>query len=211
MKKLIPAALILLSAVPMLAGLARLLGLATNLIQLDGHARFAADPLPAVLHIVGATSFATLGALQFAPSLRRGRWHRVAGWILAPGAVVAAASGIWMVLTWPPKPFDSTALNTLRIAAAVALIGCMAIAIITAMQRNFVAHGRWMLRAYALGAAAGTQFFTLLPLLIADSLHTPSSEAALMGLAWVINLVVVEWHLAGRAMPPVLEVTRPSR
>lgn len=195
MKRYIPHGLVLLSLVPLFAGLARLFGLATGAATMEGHARFAADPLPAVLHIVGATSFATLGALQFAPALRKTRWHRLMGRALAPAGIVAALAGIWMVWRWPPKPFDGLALNAMRVIVAATMIVWILLSLVAARRRDFAAHGRWMTRAYALGAAAGTQVFTLLPFLVLESLQSVETQAILMGAAWVINAGVAEWSL----------------
>ncbi len=70
MEWLIPSALITLSLVPVLAGVSRLIGLAPGADATPDNARFMASPLPAVLHMVGASLFCVLGASQFAPGLR---------------------------------------------------------------------------------------------------------------------------------------------
>ena len=80
---LIPAALILLALIPVLAGLTRLADLGTG-SPTPETTRFHADPLPVVLHILSATWFALLGALQFSPPLRSTRWHRLSGRSLVP-------------------------------------------------------------------------------------------------------------------------------
>jgi len=58
------------------------------------NARFVASPIPVTVHIVSVTLFSLLGALQFVPSLHRGRpsWHRIAGRILIPAGVLVALS-----------------------------------------------------------------------------------------------------------------------
>jgi len=199
MKKTI-AGLLLLSAVPMLAGLARLFSLSTGAFALDGNARFAADPWTAALHIVGATAFATAGAFQLVPSLRRGAWHRIAGRVLSVAGIGAALAGTWMALRWVPKDLDSPALNAIRTVVALAMITFIVLGFITARRRDFEAHRAWMLRAYALFLGAGTQFFTAgftaLPFMrpyLSEELN-----AAAMAAGWVINVLAVEWILRRR-------------
>ncbi|MBL8949373.1 MAG: DUF2306 domain-containing protein [Myxococcaceae bacterium] len=187
-------ALVVLSLIPMLGGTARLLGF-TGVTAIDGQERFAADPVPAVLHIVTATSFATLGALQFAPRLRRRRWHRVAGRVLAPLGIIASLSGIYMVATWPPKLHDSAALNALRVTAASAMVVFIVVSVVAARRRDFDAHARWMTRAYALGAAAGTSALTLGPAVLLNVLQTEAGVLVLNGAGWLINVAVAEWAL----------------
>jgi uncharacterized membrane protein len=200
----IAMALVALSVIPLVGGLTRLLGLA-GFADVEGHARFAADPIPAVLHIVSATLFATLGALQFAPTLRRRSWHRFAGRVLAPLGILAGLAGIYMVLSWPPKPFDSLLLNALRLAAGGAMVAFIVRSLIAVYRRDLGAHGRFMTRAYALGAAGGTQAFTLLPFAASAAFRTELSMALLMGAGWLINLAVAEWALRRthhRVSPP---------
>lgn len=194
MKKTI-AGLLLLSAVPMLAGVSRLLSLSTGAFALDGNARFAADPWTAALHIIGATAFATVGAFQFVPSLRRGAWHRYAGRALSVLGVCAAIAGTVMAWRWVPKEFDSTALNVIRTVVAVAMVTFVALGVAAARQRRFDAHGAWMLRAYALFLGAGTQFFTAgftaLPFM--RPYLSEALMAVTMAAGWAINAVVAEW------------------
>ncbi len=75
------AGLILLSAIPIAAGIFRLTELAGGAEITPANARFIASPLPVVLHIVSVSLYAILGAFQFVPRLRRRRhgWHRAAG------------------------------------------------------------------------------------------------------------------------------------
>lgn len=186
--------LLLLSAIPFLGGLARLVDLLTGHGTLEGHERFAADPIPAVLHIVGATGFTTFGALQFIPSLRRFRWHRVMGRVLAVLGVLSALSGIWMVWRWPPKEFDGPLLNTLRVGVALAIIVFLVRSVLAARARDLLAHERWIIRAYALFAGAGTQVFTLMPFFLpaVAAVRTPALSALAMAAGWGINVVIAE-------------------
>lgn len=202
MKKRI-AGLLVLSAVPMLAGLTRLFSLSTGAPTLDGHDRFAADPWVAALHIVGATAFATVGAFQFVPSLRRGAWHRLAGRVLSVLGIAAAFAGTAMALRWAPKEFDSAALNAIRTVVACAMVAFVVLGVVAARRKRFDEHGAWMLRAYALFLGAGTQVFTAgftaLPFM--QPHMNEGLAAASMAAGWLINALVAEWMLRKPALP----------
>jgi hypothetical protein len=68
---LIPGSLILIAFVPVLAGGSRIVQLTTGAQVTSENARFFADPIPILFHIVGAGLFAILAPLQFSPRLRR--------------------------------------------------------------------------------------------------------------------------------------------
>lgn len=105
---LAPAGLIVLSLVPAAAGAVRLVGLIGGAEITPGNARFFADPLPVVLHILSASVYLVLGALQFSRGIRRRRpdWHRGAGLLLIPLGLVAALSGLWLTQFYPPVDYD---------------------------------------------------------------------------------------------------------
>ncbi|MEU4623982.1 hypothetical protein AB0G04_28905 [Actinoplanes sp. NPDC023801] len=50
-----------------------------------------------------------------------------------------------------------------------------------------------MIRGYAIGMGAGTQFFTQAPWLAAVGEFTPVSRTVTMTLAWPINALAAEW------------------
>ena len=101
---LIPTGLIALSVVPVLAGTFRLVEFGGGAEITPDNARFFAEPVPVVLHIVSVTIYCVLGAFQFAPGFRRRKpnWHRAAGRILVPCGLVAALTGLWMAQFYPP-------------------------------------------------------------------------------------------------------------
>src|SRR5438270_12594973 len=81
---LAPAGLLLLGMLPVALGALRLDQLSGMSDVMPANPRFAAMPLPVILHIVSATVFAILGPLQFAAGFRRRwpAWHRMAGRLL---------------------------------------------------------------------------------------------------------------------------------
>lgn len=102
----VPAGLLVLSAVPAIAGLVRLHELAVGAAITPDNARFFAAPLPVILHILTATLFCVLGAFQFVTGIRSRwpRWHRAAGRLLIPCGLIAALSGLWMAQLYPFGP-----------------------------------------------------------------------------------------------------------
>ena len=104
-----PAALLALSAIPLMAGTARLVELAGGPQLIPSDPRFTASPLPVVVHIVGAAVYALLGAVQFAPVVRRRhpRWHRTAGRV----AVVAGPDGLQLLAFGPRHEGDGEILK----------------------------------------------------------------------------------------------------
>jgi uncharacterized membrane protein len=198
------AALILLSVIPLAGGAHRLSQLAGGAAITPANARFFASPLPVVLHIVSVSLYAILGAFQFVPGLRRRRhaWHRIAGWILIPCGLIVALSGLWMTLFYPWPVGDGAILYGLRLFFGSAMLLAIIRGIAAIWQRDFAAHGDWMLRGYAIGMGAGTQ---ALALMAGEIIAGPPSElrrALLMGAAWVINLAVAEWIIRRRPARP---------
>lgn len=200
---LLPAGLIALSLVPMMAGTVRLVELGGGAPITPDNARFFAAPLPVALHIVSAVVYSVLGAFQFVPSLRQRKpnWHRAAGRILIPCGLVVALTGLWMTQFYPraiepPASFDGSVLYVIRLLAgsAMALALCLGLA---AVRRHDIArHRAWMMRAYALGLGAGTQVFTHIPWFLLPSIQGELARTLCMGAGWAINLAVAEWFIA---------------
>jgi uncharacterized membrane protein len=197
---LAPAALIALSLVPIGAGAFRLTDLAVGTTVSPENARFFDSPVPIVIHVVGSIVFLVLGALQFAPSLRRRRWHRIAGRIVAPAGLLSAGSAIWMTLAYEmPAAFGSPALYVMRLVFGTAMAVGILIAFAAIRRGDVPTHSAWMTRSYAIGIGAGTQVFTFLPWTIAFGAPSETVHAVLMGAGWVINLVVAEVVIRRRA------------
>ena len=60
-------------------------------------------------------------------------------------------------------------------------------------RRDFAAHGRWMLRAYAIGMGAATQVLTHLPWFLLVGRPGEAARGVLMGAGWMINVAIAEW------------------
>jgi uncharacterized membrane protein len=191
---LVPALLVLLSLVPATFGTIRLAQLAGGATVTPDNARFFAQPLPVVLHVLAVIPYSIVGAFQFAPSFRRRHraWHRAAGKVLAGCGLVAALSGLWMAhfYLWPAG--DGYALYVIRLVFGSAMFASLVLAIQAIRRRDYAAHGRWMTRAYAIGMGAATQVLTHLPWFILVGKPGESARAVLMAAGWVINVIVAE-------------------
>lgn len=192
----IPVALIALSLVPAMAGIARLLQLAGGAAITPENARFFADPLPVLVHIPAVIVFSLLGALQFSAGLRRRHrgWHRAAGRILVPCGLVAALSGLWMTQYYPWPQGDGQLLYVERLVFGSAMVLSIVMALDAIRRRDFASHGNWMIRAYAIGLGAGTQVFTHLPWFVfVGGKPSELPRGVMMGAGWAINVAVAEW------------------
>jgi uncharacterized membrane protein len=200
---LVPAALIFLTLIPVLAGAARLTELTGGATITPRNERFFASPIPVVTHIVSVTAYSLLGAFQFTPSLRRGRrsWHRAAGRILIPAGFLAALSGLWMALFYELPPSDGLVLLILRLIFGSAMLASLILGVAAIVRRDFTKHGAWMTRAYAIGVAAGTQAIILIIPELLTGAPDVTTRAVLMGAAWMINLAVAEYVIRRRSRP----------
>src|SRR5262245_1172511 len=192
---LIPAALLFLSIVPVLAGFARIVELSSRADITPDNARFFASPIPVVIHLVSVTIYSLLGAFQFAPSFRRQKngWHRLAGRILVPSGLAAALSGLWMTQFYPWPEYDGLWLYGLRLIFGTTMLVSLVLGYAATRRRDFARHGIWMIRAYAIGLGAGTQVFTHLPWILFPSIQGELARTLMMGAGWVINLILAEW------------------
>jgi len=190
----VPVGLILLSLVPLLAGTLRVVQLLGGPVLIPADHRFADFPLPLIVHIVGAATYLVVGTLQFVPRFRRRHmaWHRRTGRVLAVAGLMVAGSALWMTLLYAEKPGTGSLLYVLRLVFAAAMIACLVLGVTTVRRGDVVAHRAWMIRAYAIGIAAGTQAITGGIRTAFFGTGVLAGDIA-MGAAWVINLAVAEW------------------
>lgn len=189
-----PAALVLLSAVPLVAGALQLVQLAGGPAVIPADDRFAGFPAALVLHILGASVFALLGVVQLVPRLRRDHrtWHRRSGRVVAAAGLAVSGSALWLTVFYEPQPGTGPLLLVLRLVVAPAMAACLLLGVAAIRRGDVSGHRAWMVRGYALGLAAGTQAFTGgLAEAVVGTGELRSDVAK--GLGWVINVAVAEW------------------
>jgi uncharacterized membrane protein len=192
----VPVALVALSAIPLTAGTLRLIQLAGGPAVIPADHRFASFPIPLVVHILGAATYALAGILQFVPRFRRRHpvWHRRAGRVLAVAGLLVAISALWMTLFYEAQPGTGDLLYVLRLVFGSAMAACLVLGFAAVRRGDIATHRAWMVRAYAIGLGAGTQVFTEGFGGAIFGTGVLAGDLA-KGAAWVINLAVAEWAL----------------
>jgi uncharacterized membrane protein len=191
-----PAILLFLRLGPASAGTARL-GQLANGAQTEENARFFAQPLPIILHVLAVIPYSMVGAFQFSAGFRRRSrwWHRAAGRVIGVCGLVAALSGLWMAqfYAWPAG--DGYGVYLERLVFGTAMLASLVMGLDAVRRRNFTSHGAWMTRAYAIGLGAGTQVLTHLPFFILVGKPGETGRTVMMGAGWVINVIFAEWRI----------------
>jgi len=163
------------------------------------HVPFA-PPLPNLkLHRLALTVHAAfagvalaIGPFEIVEGLRL-RWpplHRKLGWIYVVSVAIAGSSAIILARQASFGPVAGFGFLTL----AIAWLSATGMALKLVIQRRYTGHRRWMLRSYALTAAAIT-LRLLLPASAVMRLPPGLSYKAAAWLCWLINLGLVEIYL----------------
>jgi uncharacterized membrane protein len=150
------------------------------------------------LHALGGAIALLAGPLQFAPRFRESNWnrHRLLGWIYCGAVSLGWCASLWIA------PHAQTgwiaASGFLTLGAAWIVTTALAVRFIA--RGDAIVHRRWMIRSYALTAAAIT-LRMYLPLSIV--FHVPFSIAypAIAWLCWIPNALAAEVYLHFVPMP----------
>jgi uncharacterized membrane protein len=192
----VPAALMVLSAIPLTAGTLRLVQLAGGPDLMPADDRFTGFPTALVVHIIGAAVFALVGVFQFVPGIRRRHraWHRRAGRVVTVTGLAVTGSALWLTLFYEPQPGTGDLLYLLRLLFAPAMAACLVLGFTAIRRRDIAAHRAWMIRAYALGLGAGTQVLTEG---LGGAIFGTGVVAGDLakGAGWILNLAVAEWAI----------------
>lgn len=169
------------------------------------NARFVADPLPVVLHLLAAALFGPLGAMQVWKALagKTGKRHRALGRLLLPAGFIAALTGLWMTLAYPAGPLDGPLLYWVRLIVGTASTVALMISIRALAERDYRRHAAWILRGWALGMGAGMQALIGIPWTMLAGEPRDFERTALLTLGWVVNALIAEWviHANRRTRP----------
>jgi hypothetical protein len=158
------AFLLLITAIPILVALVRLLQIPSGTLPLES-LRFAAVPLRHFTHAAAGAIFAVAGPLQFAGVLSRrfGSLHRWTGRAFGVAGLFLGLSGLGLLAEFPTVA--TLPLQMTRGLAGLALLAALALGIRAAIQRRIPAHRAWMIRAYVIGIGSTTISLVALPLL----------------------------------------------
>ncbi|WP_088242558.1 DUF2306 domain-containing protein [Calothrix rhizosoleniae] len=194
--------LLLLSFVPCVGGIFRLVDLVSDSGLVPENPRIQSAPIPVILHILSAVPYCILGAFQFLPSVMRmyPKWHRLAGRLLGIAGLISAISGLWMTHYYSfPDDLQGNLLYCVRIIVGFAMIANILLGIAAIFKKRIVQHRAWMIRAYALGQGAGTQVLVTIPWLLTVGEPSGLTRDILMTVAWVINIIVAEGTINNRS------------
>lgn len=198
----VAVALVVLSVIPLGAGLLRLIQLAGGPALMPADDRFAGFPVALVVHISGSACFALLGIVQFLTRFRRRHhtWHRRTGRVVVVAGLAVVGSALWLTLGYPAHPGTGPLLFVSRLLAGVAMGTSLVLGVAAVRRRDLPAHRAWMVRAYALALGAGTQAITEGFTEAAVGTGVLSGDLAKLA-GWVLNLAVAEGALRRTSRP----------
>lgn len=194
----IPLVLIIVSVIPILGGILRMLQISGLPVDMPDSLRVLSGPrIPLLVHITASVLFVTLGAFQFSEQIRvqRKHLHRAVGYIVALAALTTGLSAIWLTLFFPHSSHDNELLNLFRITAGSALVIATFTGFWYIKKRNVFAHRRWMTRAYAIGAGTGLQGLVIVVWLSIVHDLSGNTRAVVFACCWISCLVIAEISL----------------
>lgn len=145
-----------------------------------------------IVHAVSASLALMLGPLQFVASLRS-RFPVIHRWT-GRGYVLAIAVAWLSSLPMAVHTMTGTVAATGFFALGLVWVVATGMGVACALQRRFAEHRRWMIRSYALTAAAIT-LRIYLGASMAAGIDEQLSYPFIAWLCWVPNLLGAEWYL----------------
>ena len=205
-----PVGLIILTLVPILAGILRVTEIASNPVATPDNARFLVHPVAIYPHAGGGALSLLLGALQFCQPLRlrSPRWHHVAGHVSVAAGLGAALAGLWMTQTFPHVPGNPEQLYGFRVIFGLGWILCLVFGLLAALRRDSPAHRAWMMRGHAIGLGAGTTVLTYGFWILIGGADMPEVNALAIFAAWVLNLAIGEALIRRQTRNCPLQLTK---
>jgi uncharacterized membrane protein len=145
-----------------------------------------------VLHVAGGVAALLVGPLQFVRRIRARRpaFHRATGRIYVLACAIGAPAGFVLALGTTAGPVAGIGFAVQAVLwAAFTWLGYRA-----AVERRFGDHREWMLRSYALTAAAIT-LRLMLPAALFLGLEFVPAYRVIAWLAWTVNLALFEYYI----------------
>ena len=192
--------LFILCLVPVLSGGVRMFSLATSGPADPENLNYITNPTPIIAHMLAYMLFCVFGTLQIAPRFRSRHttFHRITGRLLIPIGILAAATGIWMSLTYEPQITNGQTVAYVRIFFGAGMILSLLLGTCAIRRRNIAQHQIWMLRSYAIALGASTQALVAIPWIALLGEPQGPPWAIAMFLTWMFNLAVAECTVRGQ-------------
>jgi len=170
------------------------LGLEISFPDMLGH--IANNKLWFTLHVAASPVALAFGLIQFLPRLRNNRpaLHRWSGRVYGIAVLIGGLSGLMLAVGFVERPIAAVGFGAL----AVLWLGTTANAIRLAMLGRLHEHRRWMIRSYALTAAAITLRLALPFFFFLGGMDYAEASTYVAWVCWVPNLLLAEWYLRGR-------------
>ncbi len=158
-------------------------------------------PLAFVAHTTAGAIAMLTGIWQFLPRTRRTAWHRIEGRVYVTACLIGALAGFYIAWYSTAGIWASVGFAIL----AILWFGATLTGYVMVRRKDYVAHRRWMIRSYALTAAA-ISLRLIVPIGVVSGFTFYESYIAAAWLCWIVNLVLVETWLATRPQPTRAEV-----
>ncbi len=157
------------------------------------------------LHALGGAIALLAGPLQFVPRFRESNWnrHRLLGWIYCSAVLLGWCASLWIAPHAQTGWIASSGFLTLGATWIVAT----GLAVRFILRGDAITHRRWMIRSYALTAAAIT-LRVYLPLSVAFDWPFSIAYPAIAWLCWIPNALAAEVYL--RLVPTPSGITLPA-
>ncbi len=145
-----------------------------------------------VTHAASASIALLVGPWQFlkGPRNSRTRWHRRIGWVYLIAVLIGWISSIPVAMHAQAGPVSQAGF----LALGAAWIMTSALGLLAAVNRQFEKHRRWMIRSYALTAAA-ISLRIMLPISLLFGVPFKYAYPAIAWACWLTNLGIAEYLL----------------
>jgi uncharacterized membrane protein len=144
------------------------------------------------LHALGGAIALLAGPLQFVPRFRERNWgrHRLLGWIYCGAVLLGWCASVWIA----PHSQTGWVAATGFLTLGAAWIVTTGLAVRFILRGDASRHRRWMIRSFALTAAAIT-LRMYLPLIFVFHWNFSVAYPAIAWLCWIPNALAAEVYL----------------
>lgn len=145
-----------------------------------------------VTHAAAASIALLVGPWQFLKGLRnsRKRWHRRIGWLYMVAVLIGWVSSVPVAMHAQAGVVSQAGF----LALGAAWITTTSLGLKAAINRKFEGHRRWMIRSYAVTAAAIT-LRIMLPISLLFGVPFRDAYPAIAWACWLTNLCIAQYLL----------------